>query len=193
MTLEGHGANVTSVCFHSEGKWLVTASEDQSVCIWDLRYAFRLLTQILFMTLEFCNRTASLHRKYDTGNPGVLVCICTASNLIAIVNDVVVHPNQGELISCDQNGKIIMWDLSSSSGMPSIELVGALYPTSFVEDTDSWFKVSMGRYTDEISQRFRRWFLDDCSQYPCQFSDCSSDITSTKNVYVAGTGRVLAD
>lgn len=45
MTLEGHNANVTAVCFHSEGKWLVTASEDQSVCIWDLRFIVCILTR----------------------------------------------------------------------------------------------------------------------------------------------------
>lgn len=29
----------------------------------------------------------------------------------AAVNDVVIHPNQGELISCDQSGAIKIWDL----------------------------------------------------------------------------------
>ncbi|KAF9307580.1 TOR complex subunit lst8, partial [Podila minutissima] len=33
----------------------------------------------------------------------------------APVNDVVIHPNQGELISCDQNGSIKLWDLGESS------------------------------------------------------------------------------
>jgi hypothetical protein len=30
------------------------------------------------------------------------------------VNDVCVHPNQGELISCDQAGRIKQWDLSEN-------------------------------------------------------------------------------
>lgn len=30
------------------------------------------------------------------------------------VNDVIVHPNQGELISCDQNGSIKIWDLAAN-------------------------------------------------------------------------------
>ena len=37
VTFEGHTGNVTSVCFHSEGKWLVTGSEDGTIKIWDLR------------------------------------------------------------------------------------------------------------------------------------------------------------
>jgi G protein beta subunit-like protein len=31
------------------------------------------------------------------------------------VNDVVIHPNQGEIISCDLNGSIKFWDMSSNS------------------------------------------------------------------------------
>ncbi|KIY43627.1 WD40 repeat-like protein [Fistulina hepatica ATCC 64428] len=80
-TLEAHTNNVTSVCFHSEGKWLVTGSEDGTIKIWDLR------------------RTGLVHRNYDNGSP---------------VNDVVVHPNQGELISCDQAGSIKQWDLGEN-------------------------------------------------------------------------------
>lgn len=30
------------------------------------------------------------------------------------VNDVVVHPNQGELVSCDQNGSVKVWDLGQN-------------------------------------------------------------------------------
>ncbi|KAI0647234.1 WD40 repeat-like protein [Trametes meyenii] len=77
---EGHNGNITAVCFHSEGKWLVTGSEDGTIKIWDLR-------------------NSHLHRNYDNEAP---------------VNDVVVHPNQGELISCDQAGRIKQWDLSEN-------------------------------------------------------------------------------
>ncbi|KAJ8322932.1 TOR complex subunit lst8 [Batrachochytrium dendrobatidis] len=31
------------------------------------------------------------------------------------VNDVIIHPNQGELVSCDQNGSIRIWDLAENS------------------------------------------------------------------------------
>ncbi|KAI0687132.1 WD40 repeat-like protein [Cytidiella melzeri] len=80
ITFEGHNSNITAVCFHSEGKWLVTGSEDCTIKIWDLR-------------------STHLHRNYDNEAP---------------VNDVVVHPNQGELISCDQAGRIKQWDLSEN-------------------------------------------------------------------------------
>lgn len=32
----------------------------------------------------------------------------------APVNDVVIHPNQGELISCDQAGSVKIWDLGDN-------------------------------------------------------------------------------
>jgi hypothetical protein len=32
----------------------------------------------------------------------------------AAVNDVVIHPNQGELISCDEAGSVKIFDLSAS-------------------------------------------------------------------------------
>ncbi|KAJ3158762.1 TOR complex subunit lst8 [Geranomyces michiganensis] len=31
------------------------------------------------------------------------------------VNDVIIHPNQGELISCDQNGSVKVWDLGENA------------------------------------------------------------------------------
>lgn len=44
-------------------------------------------------------RTSRPQRIYDHRNP---------------VNDVVVHPNQGELVSCDQGGSVKVWDLSEN-------------------------------------------------------------------------------
>ena len=43
------------------------------------------------------------------------------------MNDVCIHPNQGELISCDQAGSIKQWDLTDN--ICSHELVG---PTTTV-------------------------------------------------------------
>jgi G protein beta subunit-like protein len=37
VTLEGHANNITSIAFNSEGKWIVSGSEDGTVKIWDLR------------------------------------------------------------------------------------------------------------------------------------------------------------
>lgn len=44
-------------------------------------------------------RTATVQRNYTHGSP---------------VNDVVIHPNQGELISCDQAGNVRIWDLGEN-------------------------------------------------------------------------------
>ncbi|BGP36105.1 TOR complex subunit lst8 [Rhodotorula kratochvilovae] len=39
VTLTGHAANVTSLAWHAEAKWLVSGSEDGTVKIWDVRTA----------------------------------------------------------------------------------------------------------------------------------------------------------
>ncbi|KAL9122476.1 MAG: hypothetical protein Q9187_000968 [Circinaria calcarea] len=44
-------------------------------------------------------RTATVQRNYSHGCP---------------VNDVVIHPNQGELISCDRGGNVRIWDLGEN-------------------------------------------------------------------------------
>ena len=77
MTFEGHTACIMAVAFHCDGKWMVTASEDSTVKVWD-------------------TRSGALQRNYHHSNP---------------VNDVVIHPNQGELISADRGGSVRIWDL----------------------------------------------------------------------------------
>lgn len=49
----------------------------------------------------------------------------TINHAVISVNDVVVHPNQGELISCDQAGRIKQWDLSEN--ICTHELVRSIY------------------------------------------------------------------
>lgn len=44
-------------------------------------------------------KTGSVQRNYNHGAP---------------VNDVVIHPNQGELISCDRGGNVRIWDLGEN-------------------------------------------------------------------------------
>ena len=44
-------------------------------------------------------RSATVQRNYNHHSP---------------VNDVVIHPNQGELISCDQAGNVRIWDLGEN-------------------------------------------------------------------------------
>ncbi len=56
----------------------------------------------LIHIIKFVNlcRAPSIQRNYDHKSP---------------VNDVAIHPNQGELISCDQRGSIKIWDLGENS------------------------------------------------------------------------------
>lgn len=77
MTFEGHTGCIMAVAFHCDGKWMVTASEDGTVKVWD-------------------TRSGALQRNYPHSHA---------------VNDVVIHPNQGELISADRGGSVRIWDL----------------------------------------------------------------------------------
>jgi target of rapamycin complex subunit LST8 len=53
-----------------------------------------------------------------------------------VVNDVLIHPNQGELLSADQNGTIKQWVLASNEC--DLELVGLtlfmLEPITYLND-----------------------------------------------------------
>lgn len=79
-TFEGHTQNVTSIGFHRDGQWLYSASEDNSIKIWDLR-------------------TSISQRDYHARAP---------------IASVILHPNQGEIISGDMSGVLRIWDLQSN-------------------------------------------------------------------------------
>jgi G protein beta subunit-like protein len=65
----------------------VSGSEDGTIRIWDLR------------SVERNTTNTPPHRSYENSAP---------------VNDICIHPNQGEVISCDQAGSIKQWDLSDN-------------------------------------------------------------------------------
>lgn len=51
VTFESHTGNVSAVAFHSEGKWLVTGSEDGTIKVWDLRYVRCLVNPARSLTM----------------------------------------------------------------------------------------------------------------------------------------------
>jgi hypothetical protein len=92
------------------------------VCTW-----CSLMSTCLKMSSPF--RNSHLHRTYDNGAPGKPCFVIFLGPIVNPwrvfgVNDVCVHPNQGELISCDQAGSIKQWDLSEN--ICSHELVSFL-------------------------------------------------------------------
>lgn len=59
----------------------------------------RALIQVLGTVKIWDTRSGHIQRNYSHGVP---------------VNDVVIHPNQGELISCDRGGNVRIWDLGEN-------------------------------------------------------------------------------
>ena len=87
-SFDGHSNNVTAVGFQRDRKWIYSGSEDGTIKIWDIR------------TPGYqCNYLNKPHNGTGT---------CAA------VNSVALHPNQGELISCDEKGVIRVWDLTAN-------------------------------------------------------------------------------
>ncbi|KAI7860611.1 WD40-repeat-containing domain protein [Circinella umbellata] len=80
-----HTGNITATGFHGEGRWMFTASEDGHLKIWDTRSG---------------RNPPVLTRNFGNGAP---------------INDAVMHANQGELVTCDQNGSVKIWDLAAHS------------------------------------------------------------------------------
>ena len=98
LTFEGHTGNITGVAFHCEGKWMVTSSEDGQYSAWSYILCRRI--DSLSGTVKIWDtRSGHIQRNYSHG---------------VAVNDVVIHPNQGELISCDRGGNVRIWDLGEN-------------------------------------------------------------------------------
>jgi WD40 repeat protein len=74
MTLERHTMNVTSVSFHSEGKWLVTGSEDGTIIIWDLRCVPSNLVSFQTMTRQRPETPILTERTTTRPQVGSLFC-----------------------------------------------------------------------------------------------------------------------
>lgn len=81
-----HATNATAVGFQHERRWIYSGSEDGTVKVWDLR-------------------APRPQRSYS--------CAADKHHTKSPVNSVVLHPNQGELISADQSGRVRVWDLQA--------------------------------------------------------------------------------
>lgn len=66
-------------------------------------------------------RTGTIQRTYLHGAP---------------VNDVVIHPNQGEIISCDRAGMVKVWDLAENTCSHSLEPDGDVSMSSVTVASD---------------------------------------------------------
>ncbi|EWM28213.1 WD40 repeat containing protein [Nannochloropsis gaditana] len=107
VSYEGHVGNVMAVGFQQDGKWLYTASEDGTVKLWDTRASG------CQRTLENSTATSSSSSGGGGGAGGASGSGHHHTSMVA-VNSVVLHPNQAELVTGDQEGRVRVWDLGSN-------------------------------------------------------------------------------
>ncbi|KAI4156583.1 MAG: hypothetical protein L6R39_001093 [Caloplaca ligustica] len=122
-TIQHPDSQVNRLCISPDKRWLAAAG-NQNVKLFDIRstnptpvltfdghsgnitgVAFHCEGKWMVTSSEdgtvkiWDTRTASIQRNYNHNHP---------------VNDVVIHPNQGELIACDRGGEVRVWDLGEN-------------------------------------------------------------------------------
>ncbi|KAI4189399.1 MAG: hypothetical protein L6R41_001507 [Letrouitia leprolyta] len=122
-TIQHPDSQVNRLCISPDKRWLAAAS-NHNIKLYDIRStnptpvltfdghsgnvtgaAFHCEGKWMVTSSEdgtvkiWDTRTASIQRNYNHNHP---------------VNDVVIHPNQGELIACDRGGDVRVWDLGEN-------------------------------------------------------------------------------
>ncbi|KAL8914409.1 MAG: hypothetical protein Q9171_000914 [Xanthocarpia ochracea] len=122
-TIQHPDSQVNRLCISPDKRWLAAAG-NQNVKLYDIRstnpnhvlafeghtgnvtgVAFHCEGKWMVTSSEdgtvkiWDTRTAIIQRNYNHNHP---------------VNDVVIHPNQGELIACDRGGNVRVWDLGEN-------------------------------------------------------------------------------
>lgn len=67
VTLLGHDNWVTDLCFHSNGRFLISVSDDKSMRVWDL-LSGRCTRKLLNIHSHFCTSIAIKNRTIVTGS-----------------------------------------------------------------------------------------------------------------------------
>jgi len=144
-TIQHPGSQVNRLCITPDKRFLAAAGSD-SVKLYDLRssnpipvvtfkghksnvtgVAFHCEGKWMVTSSEDCTvkvwdtRDAKVQRSYVHPFP---------------VNDVVIHPNQGELISCDRGGVVRIWDLGENKCVNDMAPDGEVSVTSVTVAND---------------------------------------------------------
>ncbi|MFN4258001.1 MAG: WD40 repeat domain-containing protein [Gemmataceae bacterium] len=114
--LDGHTNGITRLVATADGKTLASSSLDHTVRIWDLTAAPSSTAEVI-LDSQTREREAKRGKKDVLTQPGVPVAVQTACQVLAghqdWVNGLGMSRDQKRLISGDDSGLVIVWDLAS--------------------------------------------------------------------------------
>lgn len=106
VNLRGHKWPVNALQFSQDNQSLVSASDDKTICIWDLNQIQQ------FDNCETENNTRDLNEDLTSGIHTAL------RGPKQKVEAIAYHPENNILISGDSDGEILIWDLSALTNEP---------------------------------------------------------------------------
>jgi WD40 repeat protein len=132
QTLSGHHGNVTSVAFSSDGRLLVSGSEDNSVKLWKVATGEEIRTfqghtdwveSVAFLPDDSAVISASSDKSLKLWDVATGQLLQTFSGHTGIVESVAITPDGRHAVSGGADAFIKIWDIDT--GEPSVSLIGS--------------------------------------------------------------------
>jgi WD40 repeat protein len=211
-TLKGHTESVTSVAFSPNGKFIVSASRDKTIKIWDAETGVLHQTEpagIAQAGFEAASIAISPNGKHIVSAVGVIISLfdidpsCKISNTHQIrsrsqVSCVAFSPDSRRIASGDWNGYVTVWDTETGKSLQMTAPLGASVEHTvhglafspngrFIFSAQSENKnLGMLDFDKKTGGEFMHWGIDDDGLL---FSTLSRHSRPTSSVAVSPDGK----